>query len=249
VDSLTRSFTVGGGRRAHVRFTQAADGDLRVARPAAELTAARTRLLRLPWTWLHQVHGAEVVVVERPGQHEGADADAAVTDELGAALAIHTADCVPLALVGSRAVGAIHAGWRGLEAGVVEATVDQLHRLGATDLRAVVGPCIHPECYEFGSTELERVADRYGPGVWSQTSWGAPALDMPAAVNAALKQSGVEDIDIVALCTVCDQRFFSHRARGDVGRQAMLVWLEVGDSVRGEADDTSWRGGGVVGRP
>jgi YfiH family protein len=212
---------------ARVRFTDASDGDLRVTQPASTLQERRSRLLPLPWTWLHQVHGAEVVVVDSPGQHAGLAADAAVTGQLDAVLAIHTADCVPVALISAEGVvGAVHAGWRGLAAGTVEAGVTALRELGATVVTAVIGPCIRPECYEFGQTELDRLAERYGPEVRARTSEGTHSLDLPATVRAALARADVSEVEDVALCTACDQRFFSHRARGDVGRQAMLVWLE-----------------------
>ncbi|MGH9213650.1 MAG: polyphenol oxidase family protein [Acidimicrobiales bacterium] len=210
-----------------MRFTQASDGDLRVGQPRDQVEATRRRVLDLPWTWLHQVHGDKVVAVGHPGQWAGADADAAVTDQPGAALAIHTADCVPLALVGpDGVVGAVHAGWRGLAAGVVEATVHEMRRLGAGDIHGVVGPCIHAECYEFGPAELAAIADRYGPEVVGRTGGGTPALDMPAAVTAALRQADVADVEVVPVCTACDRSFFSHRARGDIGRQALLVWTD-----------------------
>jgi hypothetical protein len=215
------------GRRAHVRFTCALDGDLSVRQPAAIVGAARRRVLGLPWTYLHQVHGAGVVVVEYPGDRAGADADAAVTTCSGAALAIHTADCTPVALVAREGViGAVHAGWRGVEAGIVEATVGRMRALGATDVQALVGPCVHAECYEFGAADLARVAAAYGPQVRGETAQGRAALDMPAAVGAALAAAGVERVGHAGICTSCDDRFFSHRARQDTGRQALLVWLE-----------------------
>jgi YfiH family protein len=165
--------------------------------------------------------------VDEPGQHAGARADAAVTATPGAVLAVHTADCAPLALVGAGGVvGAVHAGWRGLAGGVVEAAVARLRERQAGAVRAVVGPCIHPECYEFGPDELATLAARYGPEVEGRTSWGRPALDLPATVRAALARAGVSEIGLAPQCTACDLRFFSHRARGDTGRQAMLVWMD-----------------------
>jgi YfiH family protein len=219
----------GGGRRWHVRFTRAGDGDLRVTQPADQVEVRRRRLLDRPWTWLRQVHGPRVVVVEHPGQWAGTEADAAVTAEPDAVLAIHTADCVPLALVGSDGVvGAVHAGWRGLTSGVVEAAVTEMRRLGAVDLQAVVGPCIHAECYEFGADDLALLVERYGPSVAARTRAGTPALDLPAAVTEALRRVDVDAVEVVAACTACDPTFFSHRARADVGRQALLVWMEDG---------------------
>jgi purine-nucleoside/S-methyl-5'-thioadenosine phosphorylase / adenosine deaminase len=217
-----------GRGRANAVFTLRGAGDLRVAQPDDVLAPRRAAVADLPWTWLRQVHGGEVVVVEDPGQHAGVEADAAVTATPGAALAIHTADCAPVALLSDRAVGAVHAGWRGLAAGVVEATVAALRDLGAGDVRAVLGPCIHAECYEFGEAELGQLAARYGPAVRGTTGDGRPALDVPATVRAALRAAGIADVDQIATCTGCDARFFSHRVRRDTGRQAMVVWLEGG---------------------
>ncbi|HEY8545919.1 MAG TPA: polyphenol oxidase family protein [Acidimicrobiales bacterium] len=210
--------------RPRHRFTSRADGDLAYA---ADPAPVRARLSPYPWTYLHQVHGADVVTVEEPGQHTGADADAAVTRVPGAVLAVHTADCAPVALLSPQGVvGAAHAGWRGLEAGVLEATVAAMRALGAEDIHAVLGPCIRPECYEFGKDDLDRLAERYGDGVRGVTSWGTPALDVPAGVRAALAAAGVGRLDDEGACTACDDRWFSHRARAETGRQALLVWLE-----------------------
>jgi YfiH family protein len=181
-----------------------------------------------PWTWLRQVHDRRVLTVTEPGEWAGAEADAAVTTTPRAALAVHTADCVPLVLLGDGAVGVAHAGWRGLLAGVVESTVAAMADLGcgAESLRAVIGPCIRAECYEFGVADLDRVAGAYGDGVRGRTSWGTPALDVPAGVRIALDRSGVPTVEDDGTCTGCDPRWFSHRARGDRGRQAGLAWLE-----------------------
>src|SRR5690606_15998658 len=100
-----------------------------------------------PWTWLRQCHGADVVVVEAPGDQAGARADGAVTAAVGAALVIRAADCAPIALLADEAVGIAHAGWRGLLAGVVERTVEALRGLGATRIEARIGPCISPAAY------------------------------------------------------------------------------------------------------
>lgn len=226
---LHHEVRLASGRVARVRFTTAADGDLAVDGGGPDLDARRRRVVDLSWTWLRQVHGADVVVVDAPGAHAGERADAAVTAVPGAALAIQTADCAPVALVGaSGAVGAVHAGWRGLLAGVVERTVAALDELAAGRLQAIVGPCIHAGCYEFGGHELDRLAARYGDVVRGRTSDGRPALDLPAAVGAALAGAGVDLRVGPGACTACGgPDLHSHRARGDVGRQAMVVWLEV----------------------
>lgn len=231
--SLAREYEMAEGRVAQVRFTTVADGDLRISRPSPELLEARAKVLDRPWSWVRQVHGATVVEVAAPGDEAGAtEADALVTTTEGAVLAIHTADCAPVALVSPQGVvAAVHAGWRGLEAGVLQATLDRMRDAGARHVRAILGPCIHAECYDFGP-ELERLAIRFGPGVRSQTSNGHDALDVPAAVRAALRpgersagRPTVTDLATIDICTACDERFFSHRARGDEGRQALVVHL------------------------
>jgi YfiH family protein len=175
------------------------------------------------------VHGTAVVVVERPGEHAGAEADAAVTAAPGACLAVQTADCAPvlLAAADGSVVGAVHAGWRGLLGGVVEAAVGAMRDLGATGVSARLGPCISPAAYEFGSGDLTTLALRFGPDVVAATPDGAPALDLRAAVRQALRDAGVEDLDVsAATCTATDPGWFSWRARRDVARQASVTWIE-----------------------
>jgi polyphenol oxidase len=180
-----------------------------------------------PWTWLHQRHGGRVVPVRTPGGEAGAEADAAVTTAPDAVLAVHTADCAPLALVSPEGpVGVVHAGWRGLAAGVVAGAVAALRDLGAVTVRGWLGPCIHPECYEFGPADLDRLAASLGPAVRGRTGSGRPALDLPQAVGAALEASGATLDWRHPACTACTPGWFSHRSRQDVARQALLVWLE-----------------------
>lgn len=169
-----------------------------------------------------------MVVVTRPGEHAGADADAAVTATPGCELVVRTADCVPVALLADGGVGMVHAGWRGLAGGVVEAAVASLAELGvpAASLRAEVGPCIRAGCYEFDGPGRGEVAARYGAAVLATTLWGTPALDLVAAAEGALAAAGVERVDVVGGCTACDATWFSHRARREVQRQASSVWLE-----------------------
>lgn len=236
VAQMSLAWALPAGATARVRFTGAADGDFAVGQPAGPLAARRQALVPLPWTWLHQVHGDGVVVVEEPGAHAGAHADAAVTARTGAALSIQTADCAPVALVADEGVvAAVHVGWRGLVSGVVERAVEAVHDAGGRHLRAVVGPCIHACCYEFGAGDLDRVADRYGGGVRATTRTGRPALDLPAAVAVALSsRSAIPQAATPTgtTCTGCGSpAMFSHRARGDTARQAMVVWLE---------DPTGW---------
>jgi YfiH family protein len=185
----------------------------------------RRAVVDLPWTLLEQVHGARVVVVERPGAASGAEADAAVTVAGGAALAVLTADCAPVAFASPEAIlGVAHAGWKGLRAGVVEATVTTMRRLGATRIEAVLGPCIHPCCYSFGSEDLDRLAARLGEQVRAVDRQGSPALDLPGGVKAALHSSGVVLVGEADTCTSCSDNHWSWRRSAVPFRQATVVW-------------------------
>jgi len=214
-------------RTAIARFTERHDGDFRVDGDADELTARRQAVVDRPWTWLHQVHGSRVVVVTRPGGGTGEHADAAVTADPGAALAVQAADCAPVVLVGEGVVGVAHAGWRGLEAGVVANAVEHMRRLGASDVEACIGPCIEPASYEFGTDLLDRLASAIGPEARGRTRDGAPALDLSAAVRSQLADVGIDRVERVGGCTAEQSgRFYSYRARGETGRQAAVVWIE-----------------------
>ena len=217
---------------ARVAFTGRAEGDMghggdKVFTVRPDVADRRRAVVDLPWTWLRQVHGVGVVRVEHPGDHAGARADAAVTAAEGCALAVLTADCAPVALASPEGViGVAHAGWRGVLAGVLEATVAEMRALGATDVQALVGPCIRPACYEFGEAELDDVASRLGDGVRATTTSGRRALDLPAAVRVALARAGLrdDDVDDVGTCTACSPEHFSWRAAKDLRRQAAVVW-------------------------
>lgn len=183
-------------------------------------------LVGRPVSWLRQVHGRGVVTVTEASCIRGDDGDALVATSSDTALAILTADCAPVALASSEGVlAAVHVGWAGLVAGVVQTAVATMRELGATAIEAALGPCIHPECYEFGDAELDRIAGCLGPTVRAKTVSGVPALDLPAAVAAALAVSRVTLVSDSGVCTACAyDRHFSHRARAEVERQAMIVW-------------------------
>jgi YfiH family protein len=230
----------------HAAWSDASWGDLRPTGPgphdggpladfATEVAApSGARFDQLAWAT--QVHGRQVVAVWRepsaPGgrssppvcRHVG-EADALVAVAPGTSLVVLTADCAPLALASPEGVfAAVHAGWRGLVAGVVDQTVRRMRDLGATDVRGVLGPCIHAGCYEFGDADLDTVSDAFGPSVRGTTRDGAPALDLVAGVRAATAAAGAELVGVIDSCTACAGGQFSHRARADRGRQALVVW-------------------------
>jgi polyphenol oxidase len=196
----------------------------------AELTGtSKVDYLSGPVFWLQQVHGSAVRVVTKAREPSGCagGGDALVSSASSACLVVMTADCASVALASDGGVfGAVHAGWRGLMDGVVEAAVAAMRAAGADVVSAALGPCIHAECYEFSPHHLDLVAARFGDGVRSETSTGRPSLDLPAVVAMSLRASDVRMVGGVDACTACSDevRYFSHRARADTGRQAMVVW-------------------------
>jgi YfiH family protein len=174
------------------------------------------------WVWLRQVHGSDVVTVDAPPT-EPPPADVAVTGRIGLPLVVMVADCAPIALVTPGAVAVVHAGWSGLEQGVIANAVAEVRRVGGDPVTAVLGPCIHPARYEFGADLLDRLVARCGPEVAGRTDDGRPALDLPAGARAALAAAGVGDFTDVDVCTAASPDHFSARHEGATGRQAVVV--------------------------
>lgn len=177
--------------------------------------------------WMRQVHGADVGVVgpTTPAGAELRDVDALVTEVPGRALVVQVADCVPVLLASTAGpVAAVHAGRRGMAAGVVQATLDRLSALGATPdtLSAVVGPAIGGCCYEVPQDLHDEVAGDH-PEASARTTWGTPSLDLPAAVAGILRRGGVGNVASAGSCTRCGSGWFSHRADPDAGRQVGIV--------------------------
>lgn len=179
---------------------------------------------------MEQVHGSGVARVGPDDRGRGATSardgirgvDALVTTATDLALLVLVADCVPVLLVDpGRAVGAVHAGRRGVATGVVAAAVEALtDRPG--EVVAVVGPSIGGCCYEVEPAVVDEVA-RVVPAARTRTRWDSPGLDLPLAASSQLADAGVGRIERAGACTLCTNgRWFSHRA-ADAGRQAGIV--------------------------
>lgn len=180
-----------------------------------------------PCQQLHQVHGSVVHVVSGDATEAVQTGDALVSADPTARLIVLTADCASIVLASPEGVfAAVHAGWRGLAAGVIESAAAAMREAGASAVAGSLGPCIHAECYAFSQPDLSSLVDRYGDQVRGVTSAGGLALDLPGTVRAAFARAGVTDVPGVDRCTACDERYFSHRARGDAGRQALIVWRD-----------------------
>lgn len=187
--------------------------------------AALAARLAAPVAYVRQVHGAAVHMCAELPTEPGpvAEADALVTTGADVALAVLVADCVPVLLADpvARVVAAVHAGRRGLVAGVVEAALESMAALGAhpSATRAVLGPAICGACYEVPAALRDEVGSAV-PGTASTTSWGTPALDLPAGVRARLAEAGVSAVADLATCTLTDPRWFSHRGSAPGERAA-----------------------------
>lgn len=181
---------------------------------------------------LTQVHGIGVVTVTTPwAPGQGEKADAMVTERIGVALGIVTADCAPVLFAdeGGRIVGAAHAGWRGAVAGVLEATIAAMTALGASadGITAAVGPCITQASYEVGADLRDSVLARSaGDSVFFVPGRrdGHWQFDLPGYCAARLTAAGVGHVIVTGFDTLTEEdRFFSHRrrtlahARGQMG--------------------------------
>lgn len=179
--------------------------------------------------WMNQVHGDRVEVVDGPREAPVDETDALVTRTARLALAVVTADCVPVLMADARAgvAAAVHAGRVGAQRGVVERTVAAMLELGARpdDISALLGPAVSGQNYEVPAAMADEVETAL-PGSRTTTGAGTPGLDLRAGIACQLKDLGVTSIDIDPRCTVADPTLFSHRREAPTGRLASIVWME-----------------------
>lgn len=180
--------------------------------------------------WMNQVHGSDVTVVDGPWRDRPVpEVDAIVTARRGLALAVLTADCVPVLLADPVAgiAAAAHAGRPGMIAGVVPAALRAMTELGADPARIVArtGPAVCGRCYEVPDAMRAKVAAEE-PTAYAETSWGTPAVDVAAGVHAQLARLGVHDRAQSPVCTLESGDHFSYRRDRTTGRLAGYVWLD-----------------------
>jgi hypothetical protein len=184
------------------------------------------------------VHSPKVVEAREPWSYESRPhADAIVTREPALAIGVSTADCGPVLFADpqARVIGAAHAGWRGALGGVLEATVAEMERLGASRARivAAAGPMISQPNYEVGAELVERfVKDEASNERFFAAGKPSHAMfDLPGYVAARLKRLGLAAIDELKICTYADPaRFYSyrrttHRGEPDYGRHVNAIAL------------------------
>lgn len=227
----------GGGRAL---FTARTGGNLSTMRGEGhELGAAARDRLRAELGLRRlragpQVHGNTVgrdCPDEARDDGDGpAQADGQATSRSGVGVMVLTADCLPVIVASRSAVAAVHAGWRGLAAGVLEEGVRAVRELGAADeLVAIIGPGAGGCCYEVGPevhAALGSDMDAGGGGCSQVTGDVGAPIDLKAIARERLLVAGVSSVRDVGLCTICDERFYSHRREGQrAGRQAAIAWL------------------------
>ena len=179
--------------------------------------------------WMSQVHGDTVASVDGPRDTPIADTDALVTTTRRLALAVVTADCVPVLLADARAgvVAAVHAGRVGAQRGVVARAVEAMAAAGAhlDDVSALLGPAVSGPNYEVPE-EMAAEVEAALPGSMTTSSRGTPALDLRIGIACQLRALGVKAIDIDPRCTFDDPSLFSHRRDAPTGRLASVIWME-----------------------
>lgn len=236
---FTRAGGVSEGVYASLNGGQGSnDEPSRVAENRRRMTAA----LHLPDGALvtaFQIHSATTVVAEKPWTRaEPPRADSIVTRTPGLVIGVTVADCGPVLLADeeARVVGTVHAGWKGVLAGVIEAAVAAMERLGAERARiaAAIGPLIRQPNYEVGAEFVEsfRVADPKNARFFAAAARAEHALfDLPGYIAARLRQAGIGAVDDLGLDTYADAtRFFSyrrsvHRREADYGRLIAAIAL------------------------
>ena len=213
------------GRTVAIACSTRRDGDFHLTnQPSAVLERTRRAFVDLPWTMPDECHGVDVVRVDAPGAGDGAPGDIAITALDDVVLGCWVGDCAPIVLIGAdREFAVVHAGWRGLAAGVVDVAVDAFSE---PVVDALLGPAIGACCYEFGDDDLIAVArgTHAEPGtIRARTTSGTPALDVGAAVRSALAVHGLEATELAG-CTGCTYDGFSHRVRRDARRHVVAAW-------------------------
>lgn len=184
-----------------------------------------------------QVHGNDVAVVgnkkDNPDEYRKVEADAIITKAPNIAVAVRTADCVPILLVApNQAVCAVHGGWRGIIGGVIESAVMKLKdEIGVKpqEIFSAIGPHIGDCCYEVGEDVAYQFEKRFGEEVARSSNSGKKMLDLALSAKITLVRAGIEPahIDVLRICTKCNpQWFYSFRRDGKpCGRQLSFIAL------------------------
>lgn len=193
-------------------------------------TLLRTLLPTEP-AWLSQVHGTGVL--DAAMATNSPEADASIVARPGAVCVVQTADCLPVLFcdANGKAVGAAHAGWRGLAGGVLQQTIDRMRDAGAADILAWLGPAIGPQCFEVGQDVFDAFAGREPAMAKAFVPVHAQAgkyfADIYTLARITLRNAGIHQVSGGGFCTVTEKdRFYSYRRDKTTGRMASLIWLK-----------------------
>ncbi|WP_040790122.1 peptidoglycan editing factor PgeF [Nocardia paucivorans] len=180
--------------------------------------------------WMEQIHGRTVEIVDGPRLDPVPATDALVTTVPGLALAVLTADCVPILLSDDTAgvIAAVHAGRVGARIGIVPRVLDTMISVGARPERigALLGPAASGQHYEVPA-QMRADVERHLPGSATTTVRGTPGLDIRAGIRRQLLDAGVGAIAEDPRCTISDPTLFSHRRGAPTGRFASVIWMQA----------------------
>lgn len=218
--------TLGNDQIIRVMMSDRFDGDFSISHSGYPVVEAnRQKFFSGKWIGLEQVHKTDLVWINRESTSKSFKADGLITKLSEVALSITTADCAPLALIEENGIfSMLHLGWRSLKNGLLENTVAQMRKKSDASIKAVLGPCVHPCCYEFGEDLLEDFFLKYGKDCKGKSKRGVSSLDIPAALNAALDNLGISLEKSDSSCTSCDDRYWSYRREKIPKRQVMFAW-------------------------
>ncbi|MCP1386712.1 peptidoglycan editing factor PgeF [Corynebacterium sp. TA-R-1] len=198
------------------------------------VAANRARLARVlgldpaQFVWMEQLHTNTVTVVDGPQAEPVEATDAVVTTQVGLALTVLVADCVPVLLADHSAgvIAAAHAGRLGARNGIVRRTVETMRELGASpaNIQVLLGPAAAGASYEVPA-EMAADVEKHLPGSRTRTAKGTTGLDIRAGLVRQLLSLGVTHVEADPRDTITDTDFFSYRREGTTGRQAGVIWL------------------------
>lgn len=172
--------------------------------------------------WLNQVHGSKIFAFEDGDPGTEIEADGSITTTANVPLAIMTADCLPIVVwdpAGKR-LCALHAGWRGLADGIIKAGASHFE----SGFSAFIGPAIGPCHYEVDDAVWQHFENK---DAFIRTRQGHYQFDLAAEARRQLVEAGAGKVDVMNICTACDERFYSYRRDGETGRFATLAWLRL----------------------
>ncbi|OZG28328.1 laccase [Williamsia sp. 1138] len=183
--------------------------------------------------WMEQIHSRNVTRVDGPISEPVPATDALVTTTKDLALAVLSADCVPLLLSDEEAgvIAAVHAGRVGARIGIVPRVLEEMERAGATVSRigGFLGPAASGAQYEVPA-DMQADVERHLPGSATRTVKGTPGLDLRAGIRRQLLAAGVSAVAQDPRCTITDVALFSHRRDAPTGRIASVIWMDTGSA-------------------